>query len=462
MSLNGAMLSGVSALTANSSALGAVSDNISNVNTIGYKQNVGEFEDMVTSPQAGAAVYNSGGVQANVADLINQQGQFQQTQTSTNMAINGQGLFVVSGTSAGLSATSAPSFTRAGDFSADKNGFLVNSSGFYLLGWPANAAGVVTPNPSQLTSLSPINVNQIQTAPTPSTQATLNANLDSQLYAPGAASTPVTNGTYSPTSATTSMAAYDAGIASGTPPDYSTQVTMYDSQGGSHTLQFDFLKLQAANTWQVEINMVPSTDTTAANGQLAQGTVTFNSAGAFQTTTLPTTGLPANGDINLTIPWVASSGLSTQSLNVLFNSSSGALTQYATASTTNSATVDGGPASSVSGIKVTTAGIVQASFANGTQKTIAQVAVATFPNPDGLTPASGTSFNQSNSSGIFTLNQPQHGGAGEIESSNLESSTVDLSTQFTNLIQTQNAYNAASKIITTADNMYQVIDNIIH
>ena len=140
MSINSAMLSGVSGLIANSAALGAISDNIANVNTVGYKENSTQFEDLVTA-KATAGNYNSGGVQAQVSQLISAQGQFQQTTNSTDMGINGNGMFVVADSSAGITATDGPSFTRAGEFTSDKAGYLVNSAGLYLQGWVANTGG---------------------------------------------------------------------------------------------------------------------------------------------------------------------------------------------------------------------------------------------------------------------------------------------------------------------------------
>jgi flagellar hook protein FlgE len=175
MSINSAMLSGVSGLIANSAALGAISDNIANVNTVGYKENSTQFEDLV-SASATAGNYNSGGVQANVSQLISQQGQFTQTQSGTDLAINGAGFFVVSSTAAGLSSTSGPTFTRAGSFTPDANGNLENTAGLYLQGWAADSSGNITTSPSDLTKLSTININSVADAPNPTTTASANFN----------------------------------------------------------------------------------------------------------------------------------------------------------------------------------------------------------------------------------------------------------------------------------------------
>jgi len=433
MSINSAMLSGVSALIANSAALGAVSDNISNINTVGYKENSTQFEDLVTS-KAATGNYNSGGVQANVTQLISQQGQFTQTSSNTDLAINGNGFFVVSNTAAGLSATSGPSFTRAGSFTADANGNLENSAGLYLQGWVANSAGVITTDPSDLSKLSTININDIANSPDPTTTASVNANLNSATTTSAAAAT------------------YTAGqMAAGTvTPDYTTQLTVYDSQGGQHTLQLDFLQASTnanPNTWDVEVVSQPASDTTGTNGLVASGKVTFNTDGTISGSTLPA---------NLTLNY-SNTGLGTQTvaLNLGTTAGSGALTQYASTSTTNSTSVDGGPSGSLTKVTVGTDGIVTADFSNGATRNIAQVAIATFPDPDGLAASSGNAYVATDASGDFNLKQPGVGGAGQVESDQLEASTVDLSTEFTNLIITQRAYSAASKIITTADQMLQ-------
>ena len=162
----------------------------------------------------------------------------------------------------------------------------------------------------------------------------------------------------------------------------------------------------------------------------------------------------------MTIPWASSLGVSSQTLSLNLDSAAGGLTQYASANTTNSDTVDGGPSATVTGVKVTTDGYVQASFSNGSTRNIAQVAIATFVNSDGLASVSGNAYKTSATSGSFTLKSPGEGSAGTIEASQLESSTVDLSSEFTGLITTQRAYSAASKIITTADQMLQELISV--
>ena len=445
MSINSAMLSGVSGLIANSAALGAISDNIANVNTVGYKENTTQFDDLVTS-KAQAGNYNSGGVQANVTQLVSQQGQFTQTTSSTDMAINGSGFFVVSETAAGLSSTSGPEFTRAGAFTQDSSGNLVNSAGLYLQGWPADSAGNVTTNPSDLADLQTINVGNIGNSPDPTTTASISANVDSSTAVSTAAST------YN--ASTNSMAS-----GAVTPDVSNAQITVYDGQGGQHTLQLDMLNVSnttntsttpsttyGPNTWAVEVVDPKAGDVTSTDGQIASGTITFSSTGSIQSSTLPT---------SLSVPWSTDSGLGTQTVALSLSGATGGLTQQDSASTVNTITADGGPAGTVTGVTVGSDGKVTANFSNGASRTIAQVAVATFTNPDGLAAASGNAYTQTAQSGDFVLKTAGTAGAGTVESDQLEASTVDLSTEFTNLIITQRAYSAASKIITTADQMLQ-------
>jgi len=461
MSINSALLSGVAGLEANSAALGAISDNIANVNTVGYKQNVTQFEDLVTATAA-AGSYNSGGVQANVTQLINQQGQLQQTSSPTDLAITGNGFFAVTSTSAGTAGGVAPSYTRAGDFTTNSAGYLENSAGLFLQGWVANSQGVITPDPSDLSKLSTINVNDIGNVPDPTTEASLNLNLNSGQAVSAAAS----GGTYSASTPADSMAAYTASNGtSGVAPDYSTQITVYDAQGAAHTFQLDLLKSATPNQWNAELVAVPASDVTGTtNGLVSSGVVAFNPDGTLDAsaTTFATSNLNIGASTATSgIAWAASLGLPAQSVNVNLTGSPASVTQFDSASVTNSTSVDGGPAGTLSGVTVSANGDVVASFSNGATKTIAQVAIATFTNVDGLQSVSGDDYSQTIASGSATFKVAGQAGAGNISSSNLESSTVDLSTQFTSLITTQRAYEASSKIITTADDMLESLINEI-
>ena len=285
MSINSALLSGVSGLVANSAALGAISDNIANVNTVGYKRNVTNFADLVTA-SASAGAYNSGGVQATTQGLVSQQGQLSQTTSATDLGISGQGFFVVSDTATGRTSADPVTFTRAGSFTPDSAGYLKNSDGLYLQGWPADASGNVATSPTDLSQLQTINVNSIGNSPNPSTNVAFNYNLNSSQTVSAQAAT------YDPTVAATSMSAYNATTGTGVKPDATTQFTTYDAKGGAHTFEIDLLKSSTANQWNAEIRATPASDVAGAtNGQVATGIVAFNPrrhAWTPPTTTLPT------------------------------------------------------------------------------------------------------------------------------------------------------------------------------
>jgi len=480
MSLYSAMLAGVSGLQSNSSALAAISDNIANVNTVGYKTNAVDFETLVTN-SAGQSTYSAGGVGTSNAQFVTQQGSTNQTSSPTDLAIAGQGMFVTSTQPTPPGGNSQVLFTRAGSFTTDSSGYLKNSAGLYLMGWAANAQGQIGTSTS-LSSLTPININALSGAVSATSATAVEGNLDAgttpSAQATAAAAVPPTAGAYN--AVTNSMTAYNATTGAGVKPDFTMQIPVSDSLGGQHTLQIDFLKSTTANQWYAEIQAVPTSDVVSgaglAPGQLAAGLVKFNSDGSINmagttlfgapTPTTPTLRIgasaaaaPGAGAVN----WAAGLGVSAQQVGVDISGAtgSGGLTQYASASTVQQVTTNGTPFGNLSSVSVDKNGYVTATFDNGISRKIAQIAMATFPNENGLLAVNGNAYQASTTSGAYNLKTAGAGGAGTIASSALEASTVDLSGQFTNLIITQRAYTASSKIITTADQMTQDLLAII-
>jgi flagellar hook protein FlgE len=459
MSINSALLAGVSGLTANSSALAAISDNIANVNTTAYKRNQVAFSSMVTS-QAVKGEYSAGGVQGNNHSFISQQGLIQSASSATSLAISGDGFFVVSTKGTGLTAADPREFTRAGAFQPDANGYLVNEAGLYLQGWPVQANGTFDIDPSDLSKIQPINVKNLGAAVQQTGQISFSANLDQ--------TTPVSAGAATYNAATKSMAAYAATAgASGTAPDAPPiEISVIDSVGGTHKFAVAFEKTAVPNQWNAEIYAVPATDVSSAgpSGQVAAGLVNFNTDGSINlgtSTLFGAAGAPAvitlgaSGGANPA--WAAGLGIAGQTLNFNLNQ----LTQLASASTVNSVNSDGASAGNIVGVQVGADGVVSALFDNSQVRKIAQVAIATFPNSDGLSAANGNAYIRALAAGTMTLKTAGTGGAGKISPSSLEASTVDLSSEFTGLITTQKAYSASSKIITTADRMLDDVINII-
>jgi flagellar hook protein FlgE len=460
MSINSALLAGVSGLVANSSALAAISDNIANVNTTAYKRNQVSFATMVTS-QAVKGEYSAGGVQGISKQFVSQQGLLQAASSSTDLGINGDGFFVVTTKGAGLTAADPREFTRAGAFEPDANGFLVNDAGLYLQGWAVQPDGSFSTDPSDLSKLGPINVKNLGAAVQQTGNLGISANLDQ---------TTAVNTTalaaYDKTSTTKSMASY-AATGTGTAPDAPpVELTVIDSVGGAHKFALAFEKTSTPNTWNAEIYAVPASDVNAAgpNGQIAAGQVKFNTDGSIDlaNSTLfgpagspPTIALAASGGAQPA--WATALGVSGQSVTVDMSQ----FTQLAAASTVNSVTSDGAGVGNIVGVQVGQDGVVSALFDNSQVRKIAKIAIATFPDANGLQATSGNAYLATLSSGQMTLKAPGAGGAGKISPSSLEASTVDLSSEFTGLITTQKAYSASSKIITTADQMLDELINII-
>jgi flagellar hook protein FlgE len=462
MSISSAMLAGVTGLTSNASALAAISDNIANSNTVGYKRSGVAFSDLVNT--VSNTSYSAGGVTTFTRHYNDQQGTLQATSNVTDLAISGEGFFVTSNKAAGITAADPRYFTRAGSFTVDQNGYLKNAAGLYLQGWPADANGVITPDSAKLTSLTPLNILSVTNTAEPTTAATISGNLNTDqtvnpaVYAAG------------------DMSLYAANPTTGIKPDFSITVPVSDSKGGQRNIVVDFLKSSTPNQWQAEVRADPlgAVDTGGGTpGLIESGVVAFNPDGSLDTTNTTLGGIntsiaiPPLATVNLlasaaapptapAVSWDASLGVAAQNFTIDLSK----MTQFSAASTVSEVSSNGTASGGVSGISIDNAGHVTAVYGNGTTRTIAQLAVATFPNPDGLRPVSGDAYQVSLESGIYSLNQAGTAGAGEIAPSSLEASTVDLSTEFTGLITTQRAYSASSKIISTADQMMQELLNI--
>jgi flagellar hook protein FlgE len=434
MSLYGALQTGVAGLTANSQALSIASSNIANVNTVGYKAGEADFSTLLAASSGGGDV-SSSGVTANTTQNVSMQGLLTSTTSATDLAISGNGFFVVSSTPS--TDSTAFDYTRAGSFTPDANGDLQNAGGYYLMGWQLDANGDV---PSDRNDLVPININSLSGKAEPTTSITIAANLQS--------STAI-DSTYTA-----------GGIAAGTDtPAFQRTVNVYDSQGGVEPLQISYVKT-GADQWAYEISYQGDSSNITGTNPIATGTVNFNTDGTLAgvTDTTGGTSTPSStGTVSVTIPWSASSGLANQavSLNMGTLGSSDGLTQFDSASTLVSSSVDGALFGSLSGVSIDSDGYVTAQFSNGLTQNIYKLPLATFANPDGLNEISGNAYTASQNSGTPTISEASTGGAGTLSSKALESSTVDLATEFTNLITTQRAYSASARIVTTADQMLQ-------
>ena len=416
MSLTGALSSAISALSAQSQSLSMISDNIANSSTTGYKTTSAMFDDLVTA-SSNTTAYASGGVTVSSRANITQQGLLATTSNATDVAIQGSGFFVVTSATSG----GTTSYTRNGAFSTDNAGYLENN-GSYLEGWRTDADGNVVGNESA-SNLQAINTQVASTSGSATTKTTIAANLPSD---------------------------------AATGDTYTSSMTVYDSLGAANSMQVTWTKT-GTNTWSASFaNPTSTSDTTTATGT-ASGTIaiTFNSDGSLASTS------PSPATVSVT-GWTDGATDSTITMNLGTAGKTDGLTQYSSGETTPTVNVtsissDGLSYGKLSSISIGKNGIVDATYSNGQTIAIYKIAVATFADPTGLSAASDGLYSATVASGNAALQASGENGAGTIYGSELESSTTDTSSQFSSMISAQQAYSAASQVISTVNKMYDTL-----
>jgi flagellar hook protein FlgE len=399
----------LSGLNAASSDLRVTANNIANVNTTGFKGSRAEFGDVfAVSPYGVGRNAIGAGVQLSRVAQQFGQGNIEFTENSLDLAINGEGFFT-------LSQNGALSYSRAGAFGVDREGFVVNARGQRLQVNPpvAGAAGFDT---GRLTDL------QLQTTDSPP-QATTSVALG--LTLPGNATAP----------ALTPFNATDARTY-----NHTTSITVYDSLGVSHVASFYFVKTGTANQWQVH-SFVDGTAVGAAQN------LTYSNSGAL---TAPAGGLitlPAHTLTNGAAP-----------LNIELDLSNSA--QFGERFATNSLTQDGYATGRLVGVDVSPEGVVNARYTNGQSTPLGQISLTRFANSQGLQQLGDTSWSETFESGDAVRGQAGSGSFGLVQSGALESSNVDLTAQLVNMITAQRNFQANAQMISTADQVTQAIINI--
>ncbi|MCP3464116.1 MULTISPECIES: flagellar hook protein FlgE [unclassified Bradyrhizobium] len=407
MSLYGVMRTGVSGMSAQSNKLSTVSDNIANVNTTGYKRAETEFSSLIL--KSGTGNYDSGAVETHVRYAITDAGHEQFTTSTTDLAVQGNGFFMVS------DATNTQQYlTRAGSFVPDSQGNLVNAAGFYLLGYPGAVSNISS---NSTAGMQIVNVNLATLQATPSTLATVTGNLDPS-------------------------AAVIAGPP--TPASYSAKssIVAYDNIGRPVTLDVYMSRTATTaglDTWQVQVY------DSATNTALAGGLGTFN----FDTTAAgkgALVGPPTS--LTVTVP-----GGSAFTVDLT------AMTQVAS-SFNFKATVNGNAPSAVEKVDIDSKGAVNAILQNGTQIQIYTLPLADVPSPDNLTPEVGNVYSVSLNSGNLQIGSAGTGGLGTIQSGALEESNVDLADELTSMIEAQRGFTANSKSFQTGADLLDVVVNL--
>lgn len=416
MSLGSALSSAISALNAQSQTLSMISDNIANADTTGYKTTSAMFSSLVTASSSSTS-YAAGGVTVSGRSNITQQGLLSATTNATDVAMQGRGFFAVSSAISG----GAVSYTRNGAFSVDNAGYLENS-GFFLEGWRTDASGNIVGSASA-GSLQPINTQAASTSGSATTKASIAANL------PADAATGDT---------------------------YTSSMTVYDSLGTANSIEITWSKT-GANTWSASFaDPTLASDASDVTGATSGGVdIVFNGDGSLASTS------PSPPTISIA-GWTDGAADSTITLGLGTPGKTDGLTQYASGATTpsidvTSITPDGLPYGKLSSVSIGKDGLVNATYSNGQTIAIYRIAVATFADPTGLTANSNGIYTATVASGNATLQASGENGAGTIYGSELESSTTDTSGQFASMISAQQAYSAASQVISTVNKMYDTL-----
>jgi flagellar hook protein FlgE len=395
-----------------SDALSVTSNNLANLNTIGFKSQRALFGDLFYQQigTAGDGDATQVGLGAKVQSVDSQftEGSIQASGVPTDVAVQGDGFFVVQQNGEQL-------YTRAGDFTTDSNGNLLTQDGAQVLGYPA-VNGAISPS----ATLAPLTIAVGQSnPPNPTANVSLALNLNS-------------------------------GAAVG--DTFSTPVSVFDSLGGSHVLTYNFTKT-GSNAWDYAISL-PAADTTTGTTAVTNGTLTFNGAGQLTAPAANVAGITiaglTDGANNLTFNW-----------NVLNPAGGANLTQVAGTSAASSTIQDGFASGSLTSYLIGSDGTITGTFSNLQTRAIGQIALASFQNNQGLVRNGANEFVSTLTSGEPSIGVPGSAGRGTLSGGSLEQSNVDLATQFAQLIIEERAYQANAKAVTTFDEVSQTAINLI-
>ncbi|SFD92526.1 flagellar hook protein FlgE [Thiohalospira halophila DSM 15071] len=421
---------GLSGLNAASQDLSVTGNNIANASTTGFKRSRAEFVDVYAASYQGISRLASGnGVRTSQIQQQMNEGNIEYTDNNLDLAISGKGFFTVSD-------QGAEKYTRAGQFSPDDEGYVVNGRDQRLQVFPPNGDG--TFNTGQLQDLR-LSTEEGEPAPTTTSEVGLNLNADNDVP-PVATFDPDETESY----------------------NYSTSQTVYDSLGSQHEMRMYFRKV-SDNTWDVYTQMAdgevtnPGADQYDPNGDLTEF------PGVQQARRLEFTD---NGDLDET----TSDGGGVMDYDFSFNNGSADLnpiqvdfsgaTQYAKDSATNRLNQDGYASGLLTGISINDQGVALANYTNGDSQELGQIALSNFSNPQGLQPDGDTAWTESSDSGEPLLGQPGTSNLGLIQSGAVEASNVDLAEELTSLITAQRNYQANSKTIQTQDTITQTLINL--
>ncbi|WP_374303915.1 flagellar hook protein FlgE [Ferrovibrio sp.] len=444
MTISGSLQTSITGLNGQSTAISYISDNVANAGTIGYKKVESRFQTLVTQSSAQANTHSPGGALNQPFFANNAQGAIQQVNSTTSVALVGGGFIPVSKKNGNDQATGLPTFettsyyTRVGDFNQNNDGYLVNSSGYFLRGWPIDpVTGVVDSSATE-----EVRVSNLLDAPVATSTVDYAANL--------------------PSNAVTST-----GTIPATLPLSSIQI--FDSLGNARTLNLEWTRI-GANTWELQVTSPGATGTsifgpaTVAFGGTVGGTTvspgTISSLGSVVGFT-GSTAAAVDDDASFSFSVNFGSGAQNLRLDLGSFGNSIGTTQYAGDTLTlNNFSQNGVPQGNFKNLSIDQDGFVSVTFDNGNVKQFYQIPVARFRDPTELDRVAGNAFVETPSSGSAVLSQSGASGAGDYVSAAIEGSNVDIAEEFSKLIVAQRTYSANARLITAADELLQETINI--
>ncbi len=419
---------GLSGLNAASKQLEVIGNNVSNANTVGFKQSRAEFADVFANSITGGGGSQIG-IGTNLATVAQQftQGNITSTNNSLDIAINGNGFFR-------MSSNGAVTYTRNGQFQLDKFGYIVDSASKRLTGYAADTNGNILSGAAV-----DLQINTADIQPVATTEIEGTINLDSRNNP--LAATPI----FDPTDPTTY--------------NNSTAVTVYDSLGNSHTLQ-NFFRKTSANTWNVYTTVdgtavpsatIPTARMTFTGTGVAPTIQAFDATGATIAGTPSVTFTPMNSAAT-----PAPNGAAAVTTTIDYSKS----TQFGSAFSINSLSQDGFTSGRLSGFNTSSDGTIVGRYSNGQSKNLGRVVLSSFTNPNGLQSLGGNAWSVSASSGPALTGAPGSGLLGVLQSSAVEDSNVDLTAELVNMITAQRVYQANAQTIKTQDQVLQTLVNL--
>ncbi len=434
MGVLSSLFTAISGITAFGEAISVTSNNLANVGTTAFKSSRASFGDLVKSSLGGFQGNKDVGTGTFLTGVqsVFTQGSLQPTSVPTDLSIGGDGFFVVQ------DPAGATAYTRSGQFRPNDSGQLVNPEGFVLQGFLADVTGNITG------AAGPINLTSVSASPKPTTKVTIDASLDSK----------------SPVKV---FAIADPAATS----NFSTSIQTFDSLGVGHLMTSYFTKTAAANVWDlnvvaaaVEVNVAAPSGQT--NEVVARGTLTFDTAGALfdeSAITYFNTGATGIDFIGSAPNQVMAFDLGTN-INTELGTGLDGTRQFGVESSVQSQSQDGFGAGTLLGLTIQEDGVVSGQFSNGRIQALGQVQLARFNDPTGLRSIGNNAFIETLNSGQPIVGTPSTSGLGRAISSTLELSNVDIGKEFIDMITAQRAFQANSRVITTADEMLLELVNL--